>query len=70
MAGDARLTRLLLGMGLRKFSMHPANMLSVKQVVLNTHLDRLHPDRPYPARRRSDKIHDLLQQLNALDCAA
>jgi phosphotransferase system enzyme I (PtsI) len=34
MAGDARLTRLLLGLGLREFSMHPAQMLSVKQEVL------------------------------------
>ena len=41
MAGDVRMTRLLLGMGLRKFSMHPANLLSVKQVVLNTNLDRI-----------------------------
>ena len=68
MAGDVRMTRLLLGMGLRKFSMHPANLLSVKQVVLNTNLDRiatltsriLRADDP-------DKIHDLLQQLNALE---
>ncbi len=71
MAGDARLTRLLLGMGLRKFSMHPANMLSVKQVVLNTHLDRLLPLTSRILRADDpDKIHDLLQQLNALDCAA
>lgn len=71
MAGDARLTRLLLGMGLRKFSMHPANMLSVKQVVLNTHLDRLHTLTGRILRADDpDKIHDLLQQLNALDCAA
>jgi phosphotransferase system enzyme I (PtsI) len=31
MAGDVKLTRLLLGMGLREFSMHPAQLLSVKQ---------------------------------------
>src|SRR5574337_828184 len=31
MAGDARYTRLLLGMGLRSFSMHPAQILAVKQ---------------------------------------
>ena len=34
MAGDPTLTRLLLGLGLREFSMHPAQMLSVKQEVL------------------------------------
>ncbi|MCB6183387.1 phosphoenolpyruvate--protein phosphotransferase [Leeia sp. TBRC 13508] len=36
MAGDPRFTRLLLGMGLRKFSMHPASLLAVKQVVRTT----------------------------------
>jgi phosphotransferase system enzyme I (PtsI) len=35
MAGDIKLTRLLLGMGLREFSMHPAQLLSVKQEILN-----------------------------------
>ncbi len=34
MAGDITLTRLLLGMGLRSFSMHPAQILAVKQEVL------------------------------------
>ena len=34
MAGDVSMTRLLLGMGLRSFSMHPAQILQVKQEVL------------------------------------
>ena len=34
MAGDITLTRLLLGLGLRSFSMHPAQILAVKQEVL------------------------------------
>jgi len=34
MAGDARMTKLLLGMGLRQFSMHPTQMLEVKQQVM------------------------------------
>jgi phosphotransferase system enzyme I (PtsI) len=34
MAGDVTLTRLLLGLGLRSFSMHPAQILAVKQVIL------------------------------------
>ncbi|RSZ55333.1 phosphoenolpyruvate--protein phosphotransferase [Massilia atriviolacea] len=38
MAGDVKLTRLLLGMGLREFSMHPAQLLSVKQEILNCDL--------------------------------
>ena len=38
MAGDVKLTRLLLGMRLREFSMHPAQLLAVKQEILNTDL--------------------------------
>ena len=36
MAGEVDLTRLLLGLGLRNFSMHPAHLLSVKQRVLTS----------------------------------
>jgi phosphoenolpyruvate-protein phosphotransferase (PTS system enzyme I) len=36
MAGDTSMTRLLLGMGLRTFSMHPAQILAVKQEVLRS----------------------------------
>ena len=43
MAGDIRLTRLLLGMGLREFSMHPAQLLSVKNEILNSDLTLLEP---------------------------
>ncbi|WP_420472809.1 phosphoenolpyruvate--protein phosphotransferase [Noviherbaspirillum sp. ST9] len=41
MAGDTRMTRLLLGMGLREFSMHPTQILSVKQEILNTDLNAI-----------------------------
>ena len=43
MAGDIKLTRLLLGMGLREFSMHPAQLLAVKQEILASDLTRLVP---------------------------
>ena len=43
MAGDVSLTRLLLGMGLRNFSMHPASVLAVKQRVLTTSLADIAP---------------------------
>jgi phosphoenolpyruvate-protein phosphotransferase (PTS system enzyme I) len=36
MAGDPDLTRLLLGFGLREFSMHPAQVLTVKQEILRS----------------------------------
>lgn len=42
-AGDAKLTRLLLGMGLREFSMHPSQLLAVKQEILNADLNQLAP---------------------------
>ncbi|MDH0199879.1 phosphoenolpyruvate--protein phosphotransferase [Comamonas aquatica] len=43
MAGDAAMTRLLLGLGLRSFSMHPAQILSVKQEVLRADTRKLQP---------------------------
>ncbi len=42
-AGDIKLTRLLLGLGLREFSMHPAQLLSVKQEILNSDITLLEP---------------------------
>ena len=41
MAGDTALTRLLLGLGLRSFSMHPAQILAVKQEVLRSDASKL-----------------------------
>ena len=37
MAGDARYTRLLLGMGLKEFSVHPNALLEIKQAIVETH---------------------------------
>jgi phosphotransferase system enzyme I (PtsI) len=41
MAGDVSMTRLLLGMGLRSFSMHPSQVLLVKQQILRSDTDKL-----------------------------
>lgn len=41
MAGDARLTRLLLGLGLTEFSMHPRQLLDVKREILGAHSNAL-----------------------------
>ena len=41
MAGDPSMTRLLLGLGLRSFSMHPTQILAVKQEVLRSDAKRL-----------------------------
>jgi len=65
MAGDVRMTRLLLCMGLRNFSMHPAHLLSVKQRVLNTDVAKVTPI--VNRMRRSDdaaKLAALLDKLN------
>ena len=66
MAGDPQMTRLLLGLGLRNFSMHPAHLLTIKQRVLTTEVAAL---TPFVARmRRTDdpaKLIALLDKLNA-----
>ena len=66
MAGDVTLTRLLLGFGLRQFSMHPANLLAIKQQVLKSDLGDL--TRLANRILRADdpeKAIRLLDQLNA-----
>jgi phosphoenolpyruvate-protein phosphotransferase (PTS system enzyme I) len=42
-AGDTVFTRLLLGFGLRTFSMHPAQLLTVKREVLRSNLPDIIP---------------------------
>ena len=41
MAGDPAFTRLLLGLGLRSFSMHPAQILTVKQEIVRADASKL-----------------------------
>src|SRR5690606_27453744 len=41
MAGDVGMTRLLLGLGLRSFSMHPSQILPVKQQILRSDTHKL-----------------------------
>jgi phosphotransferase system enzyme I (PtsI) len=43
MAGDPGMTRLLLGLGLRSFSMHPSQILAVKQEILRADTAKLAP---------------------------
>jgi phosphotransferase system enzyme I (PtsI) len=66
MAGDVRLTRLLLGLGLRQFSMHPASLLEVKQQVLKSNLRELVPLAARMLRTAdADKLQTMLRKLNA-----
>jgi phosphoenolpyruvate-protein phosphotransferase (PTS system enzyme I) len=65
MAGDSKLTRLLLGLGLRHFSMHPSNLLSVKWQVLQSDLGKLLPiARKILSNHDADRIEPLLQKIN------
>jgi len=41
MAGDARYTRLLLGLGLKEFSVHPAVLLEIKQAINESYVEEL-----------------------------
>jgi phosphoenolpyruvate-protein phosphotransferase (PTS system enzyme I) len=66
MAGNADYARLLLGLGLRQFSMNSAQLLSVKQCVLNTNLPELVTLTQRILRANDPlKIRELLEKLNA-----
>jgi phosphoenolpyruvate-protein phosphotransferase (PTS system enzyme I) len=67
MAGELRLTRLLLGFGLRNFSMHPKQLLTIKQRILTSSI----ADCEATANKvlKTDdpvKINTALAKLNAL----
>ena len=66
MAGDDRYTRLLLGMGLREFSMNPSALSEVKQVVLNTRLDIVEPQAEQILKSPfHNEVRRLFEQLNS-----
>ena len=67
MAGDAKLTKLLIGMGLRQFSMHPSNVLSVKQQVLHSQIAMLKSN-AHKVLSQSDleKIEPLVAKFNQI----
>lgn len=67
MAGDPALTRLLLGFGLREFSMHPAHLLAVKQQVLKTSLPEVQTLVGKMLKTEEpEKMRALLARLNSL----
>ena len=64
-AGDPNLTRLLLGMGLRQFSMHPAQIPAVKQKVKQSDLSELTPLVKRLVRQDdSARIQEQIEKLN------
>jgi phosphotransferase system enzyme I (PtsI) len=72
LAGDPQLTRLLLGMGLRSFSMHPAQILEVKSRVLKSNIADLAPqvrkmlrlEEPAKIREQLDRLNGVSSSLN------
>ncbi len=67
MAGETRFTRLLLGLGLTRFSMQPSALLPVKQLILDSdtgQLDRML--RVACASNDADIIRGVLDDINAL----
>ena len=65
MAGDAKLTKLLIGMGLRQLSMHPSNVLSVKQQILRSEMIKLNSHaRKVLSYTDLEKIEPLVAKFN------
>ena len=64
MAGDIKFTQLLLGLGLREFSVHPTYLLEVKKNILESNLSRLSgiADAALQASTAAD-VEKLLEQL-------
>jgi phosphoenolpyruvate-protein phosphotransferase (PTS system enzyme I) len=66
MAGDTALTRLLLALGLRQYSMHTAHLLDVKQVILKSNCSNLKAlGRKMLRASEPEKLHALLAKLNS-----
>jgi phosphotransferase system enzyme I (PtsI) len=66
MAGDLQLTRLLLGLGLRNFSMHPSQLLAIKERILRTRLADVQTMAQRILRTTDPaKTRDLLMELNS-----
>jgi phosphoenolpyruvate-protein phosphotransferase (PTS system enzyme I) len=66
MAGDVHLTRVLLGFGLRQFSMHPAHLLPVKQQVLKSDLSEVTQLATRMLKTDdSERLQLLLERMNA-----
>jgi phosphotransferase system enzyme I (PtsI) len=65
MAGDPRLTRLLLGLGLREFSMHPSVLLEIKRIINNSDTSILEkPARKTIHSARQSDVEKLITRMN------
>ena len=65
MAGDPKLTKLFIGMGLTNFSMHPSSILTVKKQILESDATRLRSmSNKVLKQNDSEKIETLLNKIN------
>lgn len=65
-AGDPAMTRLLLGMGLHRFSMHPSQILEIKSRVMKSDINELAPQVRRMLRLDDPtKLREALEKLNA-----
>jgi phosphoenolpyruvate-protein phosphotransferase (PTS system enzyme I) len=65
MAGEKEFTQLLLGLGLREFSVHPATLLEIKQIINSTNIGDLEKLTKKILNATSGaEIHMLLQRTN------
>ncbi len=65
MAGEPKLTKLLIGMGVEQLSMHPSHILSVKEQVLNSSIKNIKSSVLRLLNLNEvDKIETLLKKIN------
>ena len=65
MAGEPKLTKLLIGMGVEQLSMHPSHILSVKEKVLNSSIKNIKTSVLRLLNLNEvDKIETLLKKIN------
>lgn len=65
MAGDPKLTKLFIGMGLTNFSMHPSSILTVKKQILESDATKLRSmSNKVLKQNDSEKIETLLNKIN------
>jgi len=63
MAGDPRYTRLLLGLGLTEFSMHPNSLLEVKRIIIESDVGALRRQaQRLLAANSATELHELIAQ--------
>ena len=68
MAGEPKLTKLLIGMGIEQLSMHPSHILRVKQQVLSSDIKNMKASvHRLLNLNEVDKIETLLKRINQLN---